>query len=184
LGTTTGTIPASVPYLEPDADAVSRWQAEVAPDPSFKVGIVWRGNSANLIDRRRSIPLAHFAPLARLPGVRLYSLQKGPAREELSRVASDWPVTDLADRLVDFHDSACAMRNLDLVITCDSSPAHLAGGLGVPVTVALAYVPDWRWLLRGDTSAWYPTMQLFRQSQPGDWGDVFRRISEEVAAKL
>lgn len=182
--TSLDTIPTSVPYLAPQSDAVSRWRAELAADASLKIGIVWRGNPRNLIDRRRSIPLEHFAPLAQVPGVRLYSLQLGPARDELAHVGPDWPVTDLADRLVDFHETAAVMRNLDLVITCDSSPCHLAGALGVPVWVGVSYPPDWRWMLDREDSPWYPTMRLFRQKAAGNWQDVLARMADELATKI
>ena len=182
--TTPETIPSRTPYLSPDATEVARWHAELAGDGVFKIGIVWRGNAANVIDRRRSIPLAQFEQLARLPGVCLYSLQVGPARDELSTLAPACPITDLGEGLSDFHETAAVMRNLDLVVTCDSSPAHLAGGLGAEVWVALPDVPDWRWTLDGERTAWYPTMRLFRQEVPGDWDSVFRRIAGAVATRL
>jgi ADP-heptose:LPS heptosyltransferase len=91
------------------------------------------------------------------------------------------PITDLAHRLGDFHYTAAIMRNLDLVITCDSAPAHLAGALGVPVWIALSFSPHWPWMLERADSPWYPTVRLFRQNRPGDWADVFRRIEIELA---
>jgi hypothetical protein len=135
------------------------------------------------MDRRRSIAVSQFEPLARVSGVHLYSLQVGPAREELVPAARDWPLTDLADELTDLHETAAAMRNLDLVISCDSAPAHLAGALGVAAWVALAVVPDWRWMLGRDDSPWYPTLRLFRQSASGRWDDVFARMAGELARR-
>src|SRR5262249_36260540 len=97
-------------------------------------------------------------------------------------VAEQWPLVDLVDRLEDFHNTAAIVRNLDLVITCDSAPSHLAGALGVPVWIALAHVPDWRWLQNRDDSPWYPTARLFRQPSPGARQSVFSNIARELAA--
>lgn len=99
---------------------------------TFRIGIAWQGNPANREDRFRSFAIEQFEPLARQPGVTLYSLQSGPGREQVARVAERWPIVDLGDRLGDFLNMAAIVRQLDLVITCDSAPAHLAGSLGVP----------------------------------------------------
>jgi len=111
----------------------------------------------------------------------LFSLQKGAGVEQLQHVAERFPITELGSRLEDFMDTAAVMRNLDLVITCDTAVAHLAGALGVPVWVALPFVPDWRWLLDRSDSPWYPTMRLFRQEMPGDWDGVIRRVAVELS---
>ncbi len=112
------------------------------------------------------------------------SLQHGPAGQQLAAVAGRWPITDLGGRLDDvagpFMDRAAVMKNLDLVVACDTSIAHLAGALGVPVWVALSQVPDWRWLLGREDSPWYPTMRLFRQERRGEWGPVFKRMADAV----
>ena len=102
----------------------------------------------------------------------------------MSALADRLPIVDLGDRLGDFHDTAAIMHNLDLVITCDSAPAHLAGALGLPVWVPIPFVPDWRWLLGRDDSPWYPTMRLFRQSEPYDWAGVFERIGAALAERV
>jgi hypothetical protein len=119
-------------------------------------------------------------------GVRLISLQKGPGSEQIRQVP--FPVEDLASRLDEtagaFVDTAAVMKNLDLVITSDTSIAHLAGALGVPVWVALSHIPDWRWLLEREDSPWYPTMRLFRQTTPGDWPGVFGRIAEAIRQRV
>jgi ADP-heptose:LPS heptosyltransferase len=111
-------------------------------------------------------------------------LQKGAGSEQVQQVAGKFPVVDLGPRLDEtagaFMDTAAVMKNLDLVITTDTAVAHLAGALAVPVWVALASIPDWRWLLERADSPWYPTMRLFRQSVPGDWQGVFERIAAEV----
>jgi tetratricopeptide (TPR) repeat protein len=183
LGTTLSTIPADVPYLFADEKLVEKWRRELAVFPGFKVGIAWKGNSKHAMDRHRSMPLMQFAPLA-LDGVHLLSMQKGEGTEQLAGTAGRFAVTDLSPRLDvntgAFMDTAAVMKNLDLVITTDTAIAHLAGGLGVPVWVALPFVPDWRWLLDREDSPWYPTMRLFRQTVAGNWEDVFARMSAEL----
>ncbi|MGD9719619.1 MAG: tetratricopeptide repeat protein [Pirellulales bacterium] len=169
------------PYFHPAAQKVDAWRRTIG-GAGLRVGISWRGNPANPMDARRSVPLEYFAPLARAPGVRLFSLQVDGGREELDRVANDWPIIDLAPQLANFHEAAAAMVNLDLVVTCDSAPAHLAGALGRSVWLALAHAPDWRWMLDRTDSPWYPTMRLFRQPQRGDWASVFAEIARALAA--
>jgi Flp pilus assembly protein TadD len=182
--TTLETIPSDVPYLHPDPALVERWRAELACIPGFRVGIGWQGNPKYITDRRRSIPLSAFQPLDAVSGVRLISLQKGPGSEQLTSLADRMAVLDLARRLDEtsgaFMDTAAVMKNLDLVITSDTSLAHLAGGLGVPVWVALHVGADWRFLMKREDSPWYPTMRLFRQKQWGDWDEVFQRIAREL----
>ncbi len=180
LRTSLETIPASVPYLAPNAESIQYWEKEFREDKRFRIGIAWQGDPAMPHDKSRSIPLARFAGLLRLPGLRIYSLQMGAGREQLRSLDECSEIIDLHDRLGDFHNTAAIMRNLHLVVTCDSSPAHLAGALGVRVWVALASMPDWRWSLERTTTPWYPTMRLFRQSRPGDWKSAFERIQEEA----
>jgi tetratricopeptide (TPR) repeat protein len=181
FGTVLDTVPAEVPYLFADAQLVERWRGELSGAPGVRVGIAWQGNPRFPANCMRSIPLTHFAPLAQVDGVRLFSLQKGAGREQLRAVARYLPVVDLGDRLDDatggFMDTAAVMKNLDLVITSDTATAHLAGALGVPVWVALALGADWRYLWRREDSPWYPTMRLFRQTRLGDWDGVFERIT-------
>jgi ADP-heptose:LPS heptosyltransferase len=184
FGTSLETIPAKVPYLFPDETAIAQWRDELPEDGVLKIGIAWQGNPQQGRDAVRSIPLARFAGVARIEGVRLYSLQFGTGREQIAAVAGDWPLVDLGDRLGDFQHTAALMRNLDLVITCDSAPAHLAGALGVPVWLALAFSPDWRWLLDRADSPWYPSMRLFRQPRAGDWEGAFRQIEDALVALL
>jgi tetratricopeptide (TPR) repeat protein len=179
------TIPAEVPYLFADPGLVGHWRQELGGIAGFKIGIAWQGSPKYRSDRDRSIPVSCFEPLARCPGVRLLSLQKGAGAEQLQQVTDRFPVIDLGSRLDEasgaFMDTAAVMMSLDLVITSDTSIAHLAGALGVPVWVALPFVPDWRWLLDRSDSPWYPTMRLFRQERRGDWQTVFQRI--EVALR-
>jgi FkbM family methyltransferase len=181
-------IPAKVPYLFPDAHLVDHWRKELDRVAGYKIGIAWQGNPGYPGDKRRSIPLRHFTPLARVEGVQLVSLQKGPGTEQLGQVGDQFRVIDLDGRLDEaagpFMDTAAVMTLLDLVITSDTAIAHLAGALGVPVWLALPAAPDWRWLLDRDNSPWYPSMRLFRQTRPGDWDDVFERISAALREHL
>jgi tetratricopeptide (TPR) repeat protein len=182
VGTTPTTIPGPVPYLFAEPEHVDKWRGEMVSYRGYKIGISWQGDPKHRSDRRRSIPLARFAPLARLPDVRLFSLQKGFGRQQLASV--DFPIVDLAPRLDlesgAFLYRAAAMKHLDLVISADTSIAHLAGALGVPVWLALPFAPEWRWLQDRDDTPWYPTMRLFRQPRPGDWDAVFDRMAETL----
>ena len=152
--------------------------------PEFKVGINWQGNPKYAGDRHRSIPLASFEPLARIPGVRLFSIQQLHGLDQLKAVEGMFPVTDLGARLNQatgpFMDTAAVMMNLDLVISCDSSPAHLAGALGAPVWMAISNTPDWRWLSHREDTPWYPSMRIFRQRERMVWGPVFEQMAAEL----
>ena len=184
LGTNLSNIPVKIPYLSAQPSLVEHWRQELSAMPGFKIGIAWQGSAANLGDNRRSIPLTQFAPLARVPGVSLLSLQKGIGTEQIGQVADQFTVVDLGDRLDEangpFMDTAAVMKNLDLVVTADTATAHLAGALGVPVWIALAYMADWRWLLERSDSPWYPSVRLFRQQRAGDWSEIFERMAVEV----
>src|SRR5262249_2866677 len=186
--TTLATVPADVPYLFADAALGERWRRELGGDEAFKVGIAWQGSPSFPGDRLRSIPLTQFAPLARIEGVRLYGLQKGPGREQIRPAPAATPaLVDLGERLDEqgaFLDTAAVMKSLDLVVTSDTAIAHLAGALGVPVWVALSVGADWRWLLDREDCPWYPTMRLFRQRRPDDWDEVFERIAAELRRRL
>ncbi len=187
LGTTLADVPAQVPYVHADPALVAKWRDELASLPGMKVGIAWQGSPQNRTDRGRSIPLERFEALARLPGVSLVSLQKGLGSEQIAAVADRFQVIDFSKRLDEesgpFMDTAAVMRHLDVVVTCDSSLAHLAGALGVPVWIGLMLSPDWRWLLDRDDSPWYPTARLFRQTRVGDWHEVFERMAAALAER-
>ncbi|HTM56200.1 MAG TPA: tetratricopeptide repeat protein [Pirellulales bacterium] len=172
-----------VPYLRPQPNRVAFWRERLADVADFKVGITWQGSPGYAGDYFRSLPLAWFAKLSKIPGVRLFSLQKNFGREQL---LSQSGVVDLADELDEegraFTDTAAAIANMDLVISSDTAVAHLAGALGAPVWVVLQQTPNWRWLLAREDSPWYPSMRLFRQSTLGNWKPVFDAIARELAA--
>ena len=184
FGTTLETVPARVPYLRPAPEHIAHWRETLADKPGLRVGIAWQGTPTGGADRGRSLGLERFLPIARMPGVRLFSLQKGHGHEQLRDLSEGVGIVDLGSRCATFDDTAGVMANLDLVITSDTSVAHLAGALGRPVWVALKRSPDWRWLLERADSPWYPTMRLFRQRVSGEWGDVFEAISAAVARRL
>jgi tetratricopeptide (TPR) repeat protein len=188
LGTTLDTVPANIPYVFADPGLVEQWRRELSAIGDFKIGIAWRGSQAYPSDAQRSIPLVEFAPLAAVEGVRLFSLQKGPGSEELSALRGRFAVTDLAGRLDErtgpFMDTAAVIQGLDLVISVDTSIAHLAGALGAPVWLALGLTPHWLWFLKREDSPWYPRHRLFRRDPAKSWNDVFQRMAAELRRRL
>ena len=173
VGTTRDTIPRAVPYLAADPRLVESWRARLGRADALSVGLVWRGNPCHPNDSNRSMRRADLAPLGRVPGVHLYGLQVGPAGASVDG--------NLGPQLNNFDDTAAVVSVLDLVITVDTSVAHLAGALGRPVWVLLSSPHDWRWHLEHETSPWYPSMRLYRQERPGDWGPVVERVAVELA---
>jgi len=177
FATEAATIPAEVPYIRPEPWLIERWAKRLAHDRGVRVGIVWAGRPTHEDDRNRSCSLTHFLGLAAVPGVTLYSLQKGGAVADLQRSGTEASrVVDLDPEIDDFADTAAAIANLDLVICVDTSVAHLAGAMNAPVWLVLPFAPDFRWLAQGETSAWYPSMRLFRQPAGGEWDAVFARL--------
>lgn len=188
LGTTLATLPASVPYLFADRKLENRWRGELNDYTGLKIGVVWQGSSKYSSDRFRSFRLSEFLPISRLPGVMLFSLQKGFGSEQLSELDGQLSIVDLGQRLDEttgpFLDTAAVLRHLDLVIAPDTVIAHLAGALGVPVWTAVSAAPDWRWLLDREDCPWYPTMRVFQQRKLGDWSEAFGRMAQELDRML
>ena len=187
LGVTPENLPHEVPYLSAAPDRIKSWRARLGTG-GFRIGINWAsGHSDKPHFKRRDIALTNFAALAALPGVELVSLQKGAPALDIGKVAfRDKIKTIDADPDADadfFLDTAAVMSQLDLVISCDTSIAHLAGALARPVFTALPVISDWRWLLGRDDSPWYPTMRLFRQDAGRQWQPVFEAITEAVREK-
>jgi len=166
------------PYLSAPAGPVLGLPAKTK---SLRVGIVWAGNRRHTNDANRSMRFADLAALFGLPGIEWHSLQTGDRACELAAAAQRNRVRDHAPYLEDFAATASVMMELDLVISIDSAPAHLAGALGIPVWTLLPCVDaDWRWQSVGDTTAWYPTMRLFRQTAGGAWSDVVSRVADAL----
>jgi hypothetical protein len=183
FGTRLDTIPAA-PYLAAEPALRDTWAKRIGAE-GFRIGVVWQGNPDPEADRARSMPLAAFTPLTRIAGVRMISLQKGAGEEQFASLPRSMRVETLGvdfDAGADaFVDTAAAMTCLDLVVSCDTSAAHLAGALAVPVWVALKSDAEWRWLSERADSPWYPTMRLFRQLHRGVWSDVFEAMADELA---
>lgn len=171
-------IPADVPYLSPPAGRLARWEKRLA-GAELRIGLVWAGS---VVDPNRSLPLAWFAPLTRIPGTRWYGLQKGPAADQAlaDGLPQGMELTLIGPEFEDFGDTAAAASFLDLILSIDTSVAHLAGALAKPTYLLLDYCSDWRWLLEREESPWYPTMRLYRQERPGDWRAPLTRVGREL----
>ncbi|HVY59093.1 MAG TPA: tetratricopeptide repeat protein [Xanthobacteraceae bacterium] len=181
FGTEIATIPAETPYVFAPPDRTARWRERLAGAPSPRVGLAWSGNPNHTEDRNRSIPLARLAPLVHAQQATFFGLQKDrrPAdREMLAQI----PITDLADSLVDFAETAAVIAELDLVISVDTAVAHLAGAMGKPVWILLPHYADFRWLLNHEDTPWYPTARLFRQPLPGDWECVLGQVHDALVS--
>jgi tetratricopeptide (TPR) repeat protein len=179
-GTRVDTTLAPIPYLRADPARVATWTERLrrlAPASHRRIGIVWAGRPTHNNDRRRSSKLADFAPLAALPGVALVSLQKGPSADQAGRYFGRAPLINIGAEVRDYNDTMALLECLDLVVTVDTSVGHLAAAMGKPVWILLATSPDWRWLLGREDTPWYPTVRLFRQTQPRVWADVFQRVA-------
>lgn len=181
--TTLATIPATVPYLFAEPEQSARWRQRLAALPGRKIGLVWAGSpvspqpKALAMDRRRSMALQQFAPLAGVPGLCLVSLQKGEAAAEARTPPDGMVLHDWTEELHDFADTAALVDALDLVISVDTAVVHLAGALGKPVWVLNRFDQCWRWLADRSDSPWYPTARLFRQPAQGDWVSVIGAVT-------
>ncbi len=190
FGTTVATIPHDVPYLKADAVASARWRERLDRRPGRNVGLVWSGDprphdtAQNAMDRRRSITLAQLAPLADLQGINWISLQKGRPAELAKSPPAGMILHDWTDELVDFADTAALVDVLDLVVSVDTSVAHLAGALAKPVWLLNRFDTDWRWLPGRDDSPWYPTLRQFRQDRPGDWEPAIAALCDALRSHL
>jgi tetratricopeptide (TPR) repeat protein len=186
MGTAIGTKPDAIPYLHATNTDKSIWRQKLSRLTKRKVGLVWSGNPrphdqrANVIDSRRSLKLSYLAPVLVTPGIDFISLQIGDAAAQIEELAPALrPLNPSAD-ITDFADTAGLIANLDLVISVDTSTAHLAGALGKPVWILSRFDGCWRWLLDREDSPWYPTARLFRQTTPGDWESVVDRVATSL----
>ncbi len=177
--TTLDSIPASVPYLQSRGDSPRLPPVRTIAGRQLRVGLVRAGNPAHQNDARRSISLEVLQPLLSHTEITFYSLQPPTNVVGHHPKTDHWPV-DLSALINDYADTAALIRQLDLVISVDTSVAHLAGALGHPVWLLLPFAPDWRWLMQRDDSPWYPGMRLFRQPTAGDWSFVIKEVSESL----
>jgi hypothetical protein len=171
------TIPWNRAYLRADSKNSERWRAKMGT--GFKVGVAWKGDSRNMLDRWRSIEWESFSEILTATGARFFSLQKERNTESAGIDLVDW-----TEELRDFSDTAGLVANLDLVITVDTAIAHLAGAMGKPVWVLIPASPDFRWMLEREDSPWYPSMRLFRQKELGDWSPVIEEIRQTLVAEV
>jgi tetratricopeptide (TPR) repeat protein len=176
FATTLATVPAQVPYLCASAAAI------LPPQPELTIGLNWAGNPHYRADRERSTTLSTFEPLLRLPGIRWVSLQKGEAARQISSLPPHLRPIDSGSQDRDLADTAATIANLDLVVTTDSAVAHLAGALGRPLWLLLPWQSDWRWMQQIETTPWYPTARLWRQSTPNNWPELITRLSRALLA--
>jgi hypothetical protein len=184
FGTRLETIPAEPSYLpRPDDARVQAWEARLGARNKLRVGLVWAGNPNHGNDRNRSMPLHLLAPLLDLDAS-FVSLQKDPRPDDRARLAERDDIIDLTANLGDFEDTAELIACLDLVISVDTSVAHLAAALGCPTWILLPYTPDYRWLLDREDSPWYPTARLFRQDEARDYAHVVEHVRRELSARI
>jgi tetratricopeptide (TPR) repeat protein len=175
FGTALDSIPSPTAYLHADSARVEAWRARLPT--GRKIGVAFAGNPKHPADRRRSIPIELFNTLRETVGVSFVNLHHGPA-------AAGFGLADWTRWLTDYAETAALIENLDLVVTADTSVAHLAGALGKPVWIMLPHAPDWRWLLERTDSPWYRSARLFRQPAPGDWAGVLTQIRQALASYI
>jgi len=177
LNTTLKTIPANIPYLSIANHTIS---PIVTQSKVLNIGIVWAGSPTHKNDKNRSINLSFFSAITNIHNTQFYSLQVGDRRVDLNQEVFTSPIIDAGKHLGNYAETATVINQLDLIITVDTSVAHLAGAMGKPVWVLLPFAPDWRWLLERDDSPWYPTMRLFRQQERGNWTPVFNAVHQAL----
>ena len=182
FGTELDTIPVDIPYVFPDPAEVEAWGGRLAGLPGLKVGLVWAGGFRphEPLANSRSLGPDGFAALAAIPGISLVSLQKGSSAEQAKAPTAGLRLVDWMDEMADFADTAALVANLDLVISVDTSVAHLAGAMGKPVWILLRFDGCWRWLENCGDSPWYPTARLFRQPAPGQWEPVLLTVADAL----
>jgi Tfp pilus assembly protein PilF len=167
------------PWLRAPSELLARWRVRLGGGDGLRAGLVWQGSPGNQHDRERSCRLAElWAALRPIAGVRWFSLQKGAAAADIARLGL--PIVDLDPELTDFADTAAALAELDLLLTVETSVAHLAGALGRPTWILLPYAPVWRWLLDRNDSPWYPSVRLFRQTSPGAWSHPLNAVANAL----
>ncbi len=173
------TIPHDVPYFVVSENFKHEWRERLSGLSEMKVGLVWAGGKLTSTDKKRSIPLNKFTPLLAVDGISWVSLQKGEESGQLSEVGCS--ILNLMEECGDYLDTAALISQLDLVISVDTSIAHLAGALGKPVWLLNRFDSEWRWQLEREDSPWYPSMRIFRQTERGDWDSVIKRVAGELA---
>jgi hypothetical protein len=176
----------AAPYLSPDPRRLDQWRSRLPRSGVLRIGVAWAASSGHPTEAtpytRRSCPLAALAPLARLPGIAVHSVQLGPARAELDASGAP-PFDDLSASLHSFDDTAAALRCLDAVVSVDTSVAHLAGALGTPAHLLLPVSANWQWTTDAQRTPWYRSLHLARQSTPADWGPAVDAVARRLLAQ-
>ncbi len=183
FGTELNTIPAETPYLQADAERAECWRQRLEALTMAghrRIGLVWAGRPQHLNDRNRSIAFSEFAPLATLEDVTIISLQKGAGGAQVGSYYGAAPLINLGPEIKDYADTAAIIANLDLVVTVDTSVAHLTGALDRPASILLPFAPDWRWLRHRSDSPWYPSVRLYRQPKPREWTSVIGALTQDI----
>ena len=181
MKTEPATVPASVPYLSASGAHLAKWSGEIGALPQPRIAIAWSGNLSHDNDRNRSIAFQRLVPLFGKGQASFISIQRDVRAEDAAALAAEQRVTPIGGELEDFADTAAVLALCDLVIAVDTAAAHLAGAMGRPVWVLVPFAPDWRWTLQGETTPWYPTARLFRQTALEDWDGVVARVGAELA---
>ena len=180
MRTELATVPAQIPYLSADETRLAKWSARLGALARPRIAIAWAGNPSHDNDRNRSIAFARLARVFSTPAS-FISIQRDVRSEDAAPLAAETRVAQIGGELQDFSDTAAVLALADLVIAVDTAAAHLAGAMARPVWVLLPFAPDWRWTLQGETTPWYPTARLFRQTALGDWNAVIARLGGELA---
>ncbi|HEY2243603.1 MAG TPA: glycosyltransferase family 9 protein, partial [Xanthobacteraceae bacterium] len=176
-------VPAQIPYLFADEAHLQKWSVRIEKLPSPRIALAWAGNPAHDNDRNRSIAFATLAPLLAMPGS-FISIQRDVRGDEAAQLAAQPRLTHVGGELADFNDTAAVLALCDLLITVDTAPAHLAGAMGRPVWVLVPFAPDWRWMLDGEITPWYPAARVFRQPALADWNTVIARVAAALQNEL
>ena len=180
LKTEPGTVPAAIPYLSASGAHLAKWSMQIGALPQPRIAIAWSGNSSHDNDRNRSIAFSRLAPLFDKSIASFISIQRDVRPDDAAALSAESRVTHVGNELEDFADTAAVLALCDLVIAVDTAAVHLAGAMGRPVWVLVPFAPDWRWTLTGETTPWYPTARLFRQTALEDWDGVIERVGTEL----
>jgi Flp pilus assembly protein TadD len=181
LKTEPATVPAPIPYLAAGGAHLAKWSEQIGALPQPRIAIAWSGNPEHDNDGNRSIAFSRLTPLFARSSASFVSIQRDVRPEDATALAAEPRVTHVGGELEDFSDTAAVLALCDLVIAVDTAAVHLAGAMGRPVWVLVPFAPDWRWTLHGETTPWYPTARLFRQTALEDWDGVIARIAAELA---
>jgi tetratricopeptide (TPR) repeat protein len=189
LGVRSNAVICSEPYIRTQKQLIAAWGSRLRQENEILVGLNWQGNPLHetTISRGRSLALEDFAPLSNYKNVRFVSLQKGFGSEQLTQCSFRHrfiSCQNAVDDAWDFQDTAAIIKHCDLIITCDTSIAHLSGGIGKPCWILLKQIPEWRWGLKGDSTPWYPSARLFRQHTSGDWAGVIASVQQALNALI